>query len=338
MISRKKFENFLKLENEKPFRIKQILTSYYKNSIKDFSEVSDLPKNLRGKLTNFVLEEEKNLPEEFENVSSSDGTEKVLFKTSDGKFFESVFISHENRNTICVSSQIGCPVKCAFCMTGAMGFFRNLTSFEILYQVKFWQEKYKFQNIVFMGQGEPFLNFDAVIESIETLSDNMAFGFGARHITVSTSGITNKILEFSNSLRGQGNLAISLHAPNQTLRETLVPFAKKFPLDELMEVSNEYAKKTKRKVFFEYVMLKNVNDSEKEAKECGKILSKNPLFHLNLINYNETELGFQKSTKSRIENFAKIVRSFGVQVTIRPSHGEESFSACGQLGNKKLSK
>ncbi|GAB4141045.1 MAG: 23S rRNA (adenine(2503)-C(2))-methyltransferase RlmN [Patescibacteria group bacterium] len=336
MISRKRFEKFLQEKNEKSFRIKQILTHYYKSSVRDFTDVFDIPKILRKDLTDFILDEEKKVPEEFEVATSRDGTEKVLFKTSDGKFFESVFIPHEKRNTICVSSQIGCPVKCAFCLTGTMGFFRNLTSAEILYQVFYWQKKYKFQNIVFMGQGEPFLNFDVVAESVETLSDNLAFGFGARHITVSTSGITSKILEFAHVLRGQANLAISLHAPNQILREKLVPFAKKFPLDDLMEICKEYVKLTKRKIFFEYVMLKNVNDTEKEAYECGKILSQNPLFHLNLINYNETELGFEKSTKNRIESFAKIVRSFGVQVTIRPSHGEESFSACGQLGNRKI--
>lgn len=319
------------------FRLKQIFRHFFHGEKRDFSSCFDIPKSLRNDISDIILEIQKKLPVVQKIIKSSDGTEKALFQTFDGKNFESVLIRQKKRNTVCLSTQIGCPVGCKFCATGALGFERNLESFEILSQVDFWSgENRKLQNkidnIVFMGQGEPFLNFENLKDSVETLNSPFAYGFGARKITVSTVGIIPKIYEFSKVLRGQSNLAVSLHFPNQKLREKYIPVAKNYNLSDLIQSLLEYVKETNKKVFFEYVLLSGINTKSETLRELVSIMKKSHLFHLNLINYNYTGMEFKKAADQEILRIKNFLHKCRIPFTFRISFGEENFSACGQLG------
>jgi 23S rRNA (adenine2503-C2)-methyltransferase len=337
MISTRFIEGLIKSSGEKSFRIKQALKSY--RDLGDFSDTA-LPSKLREHLNTELDKLNKKKPAFDYLAESTDGTRKVLLKTHDGYLFESVLIPHESRNTLCISSQIGCSVKCAFCLTGTVGFKRNLTAEEIVYQAEWWTDYLqkndlgKIDNIVYMGQGEPFLNFDEVVESLKTLNEPNLTGFGSRRMTVSTSGIIPNIYKFAEVLGGQVNLAISIHAGTQETRAKLVPIAHSMGMDMLMQSAYDYVSKTSRKIFFEYCLLKGVNDTDEEIEETCRLLSQNKLFHLNLINYNFTDLGFEKTSGNRIKAFYQKAEEYGIPVTLRLSHGGDNFAACGQLGNR----
>lgn len=320
------------LKNEPKFRWIQINKLIYQDLINSWDEASTLPLTLRK-----ILNEKVPLTISVTPSISPDGrTIKALLTLSDGLKIEAVLLKFNERNTVCVSSAVGCPLGCGFCATGKMGFKRNLTSLEIVEQVLFFgrllkSRKEKITNIVFMGMGEPFLNYDNVMTAIKILHDPEKFNLGARRISVSTAGIIPGIRKFTQE-NLEVNLAISLHAPNNALRSQLMPINKKYPLTELLEAVFEYTYKTKRKVMFEYLLLKDINDSAKCAIALA-LLMQNPLYHVNLISYNQTGT-YQPSTRASKEIFISLLKEKGVRVTQRLSLGSEINAACGQLALK----
>jgi 23S rRNA (adenine2503-C2)-methyltransferase len=321
-------------KNEPGFRLKQARKAVFHDLIEDWNEATTLSKNIRDEL-------KKVAPLEIRAeiyFSKDDRTVKAAVELEDGLQIETVLMKHsDKRNTICVSSQVGCPLGCLFCVTGSMGFKRNLTSSEIVEQVLFFARHLKKQNekvtnVVFMGMGEPFLNWENVKEAIKILNDDNCFGIGARKISVSTAGVIEGIEKLAEEFP-QINLAISLHATNDELRSELMPVNKKFPLQEILKTVDEYIEKTNRKVMFEYVMLKGVNDSEKHARELTKILKK-PLYMLNLIAYNPNGK-FESSTPEKIKKFKAILEKAGIFTTQRYRFGTDIEAACGQLAHKR---
>lgn len=335
-----KLENLIKENGYSAFRLKQVRKAVYSRLINTWQEATDLPEDMRELL-------EKDIPiSSLEAVSIKESakkdTVKVLFKTHDGYFIEAVLMKHLSqkkdsdafgRNTICVSSQAGCPMACAFCATGKMGFKRNLSSGEIADQVLHFakllkNESEKVNNIVFMGMGEPFHNYDNLIESIKILNDKDGFNLGARHISVSTCGIVPGIEKFADE-NIQANLAISIHAPNDSIRSKIMPVNKAYSIKKLLEAVDYYIEKTNRKVMFEYILIDGVNDSEKEALELARLMKKK-LYHINLIKYHSTGV-FKAPSQEKMRKFFDILKKNGVSATFRVSFGEDISAACGQL-------
>ena len=308
------------LEKEPTFRLKQIKKAVFDELIENWAEATTLSLELRQKLESvspiYELTVEKQL------TSKDGGTSKVM-KHAD------------QRNTVCISSQVGCSVGCQFCATGELGFKRNLSDWEIAEQVLYFarflkKDGEKVNNVVFMGMGEPFLNYDNVLGAIRILNDKDGFNLGARHISVSTVGIVEGIKKFT-AEDLQVNLAISLHAPDNVLRSKLVPLNKTYPIEKVLAAADEYIKKTKRRVMFEYLMIDGVNDGEKQAVTLAKLLKK-PLYFLNLISYNPTgHCEFKSSPGWKIKKFKEILEKAKVSVTQRHGFGKEIKGACGQL-------
>ncbi|OGZ19842.1 MAG: 23S rRNA (adenine(2503)-C(2))-methyltransferase [Candidatus Nealsonbacteria bacterium RIFCSPHIGHO2_01_FULL_43_31] len=325
------------LEQEPAFRLKQIKKAVFNDLIENWDEATTLPlalrKTLQADCPISELEPEKTL-------TSKDGdTLKILFLTKDGSKIESVLMKHiDERNTVCVSSQVGCSVGCEFCATGELGFKRNLSDSEIVDQVLYFarllkKEGDKVTNVVFMGMGEPFLNYDNVLGAIKTLNNKDGFNLGARHMSVSTVGVVEGIKKFTEADL-QVNLAISLHAPDNVLRSKLVPLNKTYPIEKVLSAVDSYIQKTKRRVMFEYLMIDGVNDGEKQALSLAKLLKK-PLYFLNLISYNPTgHCEFKPSPGWKIKKFKEILERAGISVTQRYEFGKEIKGACGQLAGK----
>jgi len=322
------------LKNEPDYRARQIKKAIFVNLIDSWSQATVLPLALREKL-------KKECPlyisaEIF--YSKDEKTAKALIALSDGLKIESVLMRHKDgRNTACVSSQAGCPLGCLFCATGKSGFKRNLNSSEIAEQVLFFarylkKQNEKITNIVFLGMGEPFLNYNSVISAIKTLNNREGFNLGARHFSISTVGIVEGIEKLAEE-KMEINLAISLHAPNDELRSKIIPVNKKYPITKIILAVDEYIKRTGRRVMFEYIMIKNLNDSDKQALELAK-LAKRPLCFLNLISYNATGI-FEPSSPKRIGDFKNILEKKGVSVTQRYKFGQEISAACGQLAGRQ---
>lgn len=344
MLTLPVLEEFLVSTGQQKYRAHQIIHAFYKEWNADFTKITALPENLRGILA--LAEKEGKLKTNsvqlVKMASSKTGdTDKALFRMKDGKYIEAVLMRFKDgRHSICISSQAGCPLKCSFCATGEAGFFRNLTAEEICDQIYYFAAKLgrenppqHITNVVYMGMGEPFLNYDEVMQSVRYLNDPLYFNIGARHITLSTSGIVPAIQKFADE-KLQVNLALSLHAPNQKLRVELMPIARRFQLPELMESIEEYIRKTHRRVSYEYVMLNDVNDNEVIAHELGKLI-RGQLCHVNLIPYNWTSIkGLTCSPMARIRAFQKIVKSYGISVTIRHNMGQDIAAACGQLAGE----
>jgi 23S rRNA (adenine2503-C2)-methyltransferase len=329
----RKIEEILK-EEEPPFRLKQVKKAIFNDLIEDWDEATTLPKNLRQKLSkNCPIQE---LKTEKVLASKNGQTIKALFGLKDGLKIESVLMRHiDGRRTVCVSSQVGCAMKCSFCVTGQQGFKRNLSSSEIIDQVLFFarflkKSREKVTNIVFMGMGEPFLNYNNVLEAIRILNDKDGFNLGARHISISTAGIVEGIEKLAKE-KLQVNLAISLHSPNNNLRTKLMPINKKYPIEKILVAVDDYIKKTKRRIMFEYLMINGANDNPKEAKELAKLLRK-PLYFVNLISFNPTgHSQFKPSPGWKIKKFKEILEKNGIAVTQRYRFGREIKAACGQL-------
>ena len=325
-------------KKEPSFRLKQIKKAIFQDLIENWQDITSLPQGLRQKLTEDCpiaeLETEKTL------TSKDSQTIKALFKLKDGSKIESVLMKHKDkRRTVCVSSQVGCAMGCQFCVTGIAGFKRNLTSSEIIEQIIFFarllkKTKEKITNVVFMGMGEPFLNYDNVLEAIRVLNDKDGFNLGARHISISTCGITEGIKKLAEE-KLQVNLAISLHAPKNELRLRLMPVTKKYPIEKILAAVDDYVKKTKRRVMFEYLMMNDINDSEKEAGELARLLKKS-LYFVNLISFNPIgHSEFKPSPGWKIKKFKEILEKQGVETTQRHRFGREIKAACGQLAGKK---
>lgn len=318
------------LEGQPKFRYKQVYQAIYNDLIGDWMENSTLPLSLREELN-------QECPLEIQAElfgSEKSETQKALLTLADNNKVETVLMRHEDgRCTVCVSSQVGCPLGCAFCATGKLGFKRNLTVDEIISQVLFFarllkKENIRVSNVVFMGMGEPFLNYDNVMAAIKILNDKDIFNIGARHISISTSGVIEGINKFIKEDL-QINLAISLHAPNDNLRAQLMPIDRKYPLPRLMDVIEKYVKLKSRQVMFEYLLIDGINDQDEHARELA-VLMKNPLYTVNLIRYNPTG-SFEPSSAARIKKFKNLLLREGIKVTQRYSFGQDISAACGQL-------
>ncbi|MGA2417849.1 MAG: 23S rRNA (adenine(2503)-C(2))-methyltransferase RlmN [Candidatus Staskawiczbacteria bacterium] len=322
------------LAGEPGFRVKQANEAVFKNFISDWSSATFFTDVLREKLN-------KECPLKIDAevlVSKKENSVKAKITLSDGLQIETVLMAHrDGRNTVCVSSQVGCPLGCLFCATGKMGFKRNLTTDEILEQVIFFErylknENARVTNVTFMGMGEPFLNYDNVLKAVKILNDKNYFNIGARSISISTAGIIEGIKKISDEGL-QINLAISLHAPNDKLRSLLMPINKKYPLKEVLKAVDDYIKKTKRKVMFEYVLIKNVNDSDECAKELAGLMRKK-LYFLNLILYNKTG-SFVPSETKRVDRFKSILKKEKINFVQRYRFGDDIQAACGQFATAK---
>lgn len=321
----------------KPTTFQLIKTFILKNHVSSFSEITVISKMLREEF-------EKNCPMTtlfLVESHESDNTVKFVLKTSDGNYIESVLIHHDDgRNTVCVSSQVFCALGCKFCATGANQYKRSLTLDEIVEQVLFASRYLKNQgcrvsNVVFMGMGEPFLNYDAVIGAIEIFNDPEYFNIGARHITISTSGIVPRIIDFA-SYDLQVRLAISLHAPNDELRSSLMPINKRYPISELMKACDFFTAKRNKKITYEYVLIDNVNDSISCAEQLVKLL-KFRLAHVNLLVFNPHEFSsFQRPSEERVNAFKQVIADAGIEVSVRRSMGDDISGACGQLSGKVI--
>lgn len=317
---------------DKPkFRLAQAREFVFKNLITDWSDATSLPKDWQEELN-------ETCPLQIDAqilTSTDDATSKAVITFDDKQKVETVLMRYEKgRNTICVSSQIGCAIKCAFCATGQMGLKRNLTEWEILMQILLFvrilkKENRLLTNIVFMGMGEPFLNMQNVKKAIELIKNKGYFNLGNRHISISTVGIPEKIREFAD-WQTEINLAVSLHAADDEKRKKIIPLAKDFSILEIIDSVNYYIQKTNRKVMFEYLMLENFNDGIDDAILLTKLMKKK-LFHVNLVRYNQTDCGYKCSSIETIKKFKKFLMERGVNVTERYSFGSEIKAACGQL-------
>jgi 23S rRNA (adenine2503-C2)-methyltransferase len=316
------------LSDQKPYRFKQAFAAVFKDLVSDWNEVTNLSLDLRKRL-------EKGCPLSINvgEVLKDKGTIKAKIILDDDLAIETVLMKYtDKRNTICVSSQVGCPLGCLFCATGLMGFKRNLKSYEIVNQVLFFarilkQEKEKIDNVVFMGMGEPFLNYGEVMEAIRILNDKDGLNIGIRHISISTVGIEKGIRDFANE-NLQINLAISLHAPNDKLRTSLMPA--NIRLEKLFKAIDYYIEKTNRKVMFEYLLINGVNDTKECAQELASLMKK-PLYFLNLIEYNPTRTKFKPSSEKNKKIFKEILLKNRIQFTERYRFGQNIKAACGQL-------
>jgi 23S rRNA (adenine2503-C2)-methyltransferase len=334
------FKYFTKENNLENYRLDQLYQQYYKDNINSWDELTTWPLDLREKLKKEIpFSKLKNFKE---YVSREDSTVKTLAFTEEGFPVETVLMRSKKRNTICVSCMSGCPVGCSFCATGQIGFNRNLDTQEIIDQIMYFKRKLNttgqtITNIVFMGMGEPMLNLENVVKAIEILTDEEKLAMGTRRITVSTVGYIEQLEQFLNLDLGV-KIAISLHAPNQALRETLMPtVAKSNHIDNLISVLVDFQKRTNKKVTYEYLLMENINDQPKHAKELAKLL-KNQIALVNLIRFNPSPgIPFKPSKKRAIETFQNILDSRNINNTLRHSYGNDIYAACGQLANIKPS-
>jgi 23S rRNA (adenine2503-C2)-methyltransferase len=328
-------EQFVKSLGLPAFRARQIHTWIYAKYAKSFDEMTDLSKDVRDLLNSRATVA---LLKIAHLQVSRDGTRKYLFELPDKKYVESVMMSFEDRPSLsaCVSSQVGCAVGCTFCATGYLGFKRNLSSQEIIDQVMSIQRdtQQRISNVVYMGQGEPLLNTEEVIKSVHTMMDSV--GIGARHVTVSTSGVIPGIVRLAQE-KLQVTLALSLHAPDTVTREEIVPITKKWPIDELVDALNEYYEVTGRRITIEYVLLAGVTDSPEQAKQLAELVRQLHC-NINLIPYNPTEaldgtVLYDRPSLESQQRFKRIAESSGKTVTIRLERGTDIDAACGQLHN-----
>ena len=318
---------------EPAYRAQQIWQMLYKQLIASPNDFSNLSKELRQKLDETYCFEPLAV---MKDLKSSDGqTNKLLFGLWDGRMIESVLMRYRERNTICISTQVGCPMNCAFCATGQMGFIRNLSAGEIVAQILFFarmlkSEGQKLTNIVVMGMGEPFHNYDAVMKAIGIINDPDGMNFGERRITISTVGIIPRIEQFTYARR-QINLAVSLHAPSNTIRDQIIPANKKYPLDDLLEACKNYTEKTGRRITFEYALIHGLNDNYENAVMLSKRL-KGMLCHVNLIPLNSTEkYDGSGSNHDRTQSFKSVLDRNGIPCSIRLKRGIDIGAGCGQL-------
>ena len=340
-LTLEELQSFCSEEGEPKFRAKQIFSWMYGHLADSFDEMQNLPKPLREKLTEISsLNALKNITSE---VSSSTGTTKYIFETAEGNKIETVLIPEIRRNTLCISTQAGCPLDCKFCATGLMGFKKNLSAGEIFDQYKLAvkdNEDKKITNIVYMGMGEPLLNFNESIKSLQIFSNELTTGITPRKITLSTAGIAPKIKELADS-DIKVKLALSLHSCFEDIRSKIMPINKKYSLKENVEAINYYSKKTRTKITFEYVMLKDINDRKEDIKALTKLCRSLP-GKVNVIPFNSLEhmnpgglsAKLLPSSAERINNFVNELKANGITVMLRNTQGDDIAAACGQLAIK----
>lgn len=313
------------------YRGKQISEWLYRRNAGDFEQMTNLPAELKQKLASGLSLVRAQIVQE---SNALDGTTKYLLRFADGETVESVLLPYQDRVSVCVSTQIGCPAGCVFCATADCGFARNLSAGEIVDQVLTLQAAggQRVTHVVFMGMGEPLLNTDNVLKAIRLLHDEI--GISMRRMTISTVGITPAIRELA-AMDLQLTLAVSLHAPDQELRRKLIPLSNKYPIGGLIEACRDYANLTKRRVTFEYMLLADINDSPSQAASLGRLL-KGSLCHVNLIPYNEvTGKSFRRPTRDAIQAFRQALEAAGIEVTQRFERGHAVSAACGQLRRRQ---
>jgi 23S rRNA (adenine2503-C2)-methyltransferase len=318
---------------EKPFRAPQVFDWIYKQLAPSFSEMTNLSKEMRAKLSSSFRFPALQC---IRTLESEDGeTIKFLWQLGCGKKVESVLILSDERRTVCVSSQVGCPARCAFCASGKEGLMRNLSAAEIVEQVFhinafLKQNQERVSHIVFMGMGEPLENYEAVVKAIGLLNAVEGFNISQRRITVSTVGVVEGILRLAKE-ELKVNLALSLHAPNQHIRKKIIPYARRYPLEEVLTAVDEYAYRTKRDITYEYTLLAGINDKLEMAEELAELLADKQCT-VNLIPYNPIDgLHLQRPEKDQIERFREILDEAGLNTTWRYTKGKDIAAACGQL-------
>jgi 23S rRNA (adenine2503-C2)-methyltransferase len=335
-LDKKAMQEFFVGIGEKPYRADQILKWIHFHGVQDFQAMTNMSKDLRQKLTDTA---EIAVPQVLLEKPSADGTYKWLIRMNDGNCIETVYIPEKTRGTLCISSQVGCILNCDFCSTGKQGFNRNLSTAEIISQLwiavrKLSKENglhdHSVTNVVMMGMGEPLLNFDNVLPALSLMLDDFGYGLSKRRVTVSTAGVVPAMLELRKAT--DVALAVSLHAPNDELRNELVPLNKKYPLKELMDVCREYFKDDhKRYVTMEYVMLDGVNDTPIHARQLIKLLGDVPS-KVNLIPFNPfPHSPYKRSDMDTILRFRDMLMKAGLNTTIRKTRGDDIDAACGQL-------
>ena len=326
--SRKELENALVSINEKSFRGRQIFDWIYKKQIYDFTKMSDLPSHLREKLKSKKIHPLNLIKGENSNTKK---TKKFLFQLGTGEQVESVLMEHGDRNTICLSTQVGCAVDCGFCATAQMGFIKNLTVGEIVDQfIQLRQiSNKKITNVVFMGMGEPFLNYRNTISAAELLNNSNGINMAAWRITISTSGIINKINQFTEEKQPY-KLAISLNGISQSQRLKTMPITKNQTFSNLLIAAKNYAYNSRKKVTFEYVLLDGINDQPSDGRELMRILN-NTNCKLNVIPYNEINGEYKRPSETTINNFLDSLKNAMFPVTVRWSKGQDIDAGCGQL-------
>lgn len=330
--------------NEKKFRATQVWEWLYEKRVQSFEEMTNLSKGLIDKLTaNFVI----NPLNQMVVQESNDGTVKYLFELPDKNMIETVLMRQEYGMSVCVTTQVGCNIGCTFCASGLLKKQRDLTAGEIVAQIMMVQHYFderqqdeRVSHVVVMGIGEPFDNYDNVMDFLHIINDAKGLAIGARHITVSTSGLAPKIREFAeNGL--QVNLAISLHAPNNDVRTSIMRINRSFPIEKLFDAIEYYVEKTNRRITFEYIMLSNVNDRPHHAKELAELLKDmKKLAYVNLIPYNPVSEHdqYSRSSKEDVLRFYDVLKKNGVNCVIRKEHGTDIDAACGQLRSKQMKK
>lgn len=326
-------QNYFEEIGESKFRAGQVFDWLYVKRVKSFDLMTNLKKDLIKYLKeNFSMGELKIIKKQ-EDVD----VKKYLFELFDGKLIEAVLMKHDYGNSLCVSSQVGCNMGCSFCESGRLKKKRNLYAYELVMQVLKVEEdiKMRISHVVLMGIGEPFDNYDNVMKFINIINDPKGINIGIRHITVSTCGVVPKIREFAKEKLGV-NLAISLHAPTNEIRNKIMPINKAYKINDIMDAVKDYIRETNRRVTFEYILLKDINDSKDCAYELASKL-KNLNCYVNLIPYNETSnIGFKASSKVTIDEFYDILKMQGINVTIRREFGRKVSAACGQLRSEQI--
>lgn len=324
----KELESYFLDIGEKKFKAIQVYDWLYKKRVHSFDEMTNVKKSVIEKLKEDFNMNKLNIL----RVQNGKDVHKYLFELDDGQKVEAVLMNHDYGNSLCVSTQVGCNMGCAFCESGRLKKVRNLETYEMVLQLLLVEEDLgvRISHVVLMGIGEPFDNYDNVMRFIDIINSDYGTAIGARHITVSTCGIVPKIKEFTKEKR-QVNLAISLHAPNDKLRGKLMKINKVYPLNEVMDAIKEYLRVTNRKVTFEYIMLGGINDSDECAIELAHLL-KGLTAYVNLIPYNETShIEFKKTSRDKIMHFYDILKKNKINVTVRKEFGSEVSAACGQL-------
>ncbi|ACL73131.1 bifunctional tRNA (adenosine(37)-C2)-methyltransferase TrmG/ribosomal RNA large subunit methyltransferase RlmN [Thioalkalivibrio sulfidiphilus] len=343
-MTRQQLEGFFTAMGEKPFRAVQVLKWIHQHWVEDFQDMTDLSKALRERLAQVA---EIRAPEVVYDQASADGTHKWLLRLDDGNCIETVFIPEKDRGTLCVSSQVGCALDCTFCSTARQGFNRNLSSAEIVGQL--WLANRRLapertvagkapervvSNVVLMGMGEPLLNFDNVVDAMRLMLDDNAYGLSKRRVTLSTSGIVPAMDRLKETL--DVALAVSLHAPNDALRDELVPINRKYPIAELLDACRRYVREERhhQRITFEYVMLEGVNDSPEHARQLIALLRDVPC-KINLIPFNPfPETRYRRSGDAAIRRFQEMLANAGYTTITRRTRGDDIDAACGQLVGK----
>lgn len=344
-LDRSALEELAASLGEPKYRATQVFKAVHERRLRSFDEISDLPKKFRARLEDLADISRLIVKDRY---ISTDGTRRYLMETRDGKPVETVFIPSEGRDTICFSSQSGCPLNCSFCLTAKLGLLRNLTAGEIIEQIIIvlndvygvGEETPHGTNLVGMGEGEPFLNFENLIAALRLMADEEGLFIVPNRVTISTAGVVPKIYEFA-KLDDHPHLAISLSSPNNEQRNTLMPINKRWDIDELMTAAKEFESSLRRgeRFTFEYVMLGGVNDSDKDANDLADLLERYQLRRakINLIPHNGAEqLDYNASTPERVVRFKSILESRGVSAYVRTPRGRDIYAACGQLAAKAV--